>query len=182
MDADDLLNSAIAEAYASAASNAGPILYTLEFLHPAFEIPARVARWPVLGNEPERFKLRLEDDAPADAGQWVEFIACPFEVTPPAQEESAPGEFKIKIEHVGHLLAEHLEAAVRQRDPIRMVFREFLKNRPADPQLIYADYTIVRATVTENAVEATAPLCDWLTRLYGRVYTPDEWPGVRGGR
>ena len=130
---DKLMQLAIAEAYASCPVDDGIILYTLEFLHPTFDQPARVVRWPVTDNEPEKFSLKLEPTAPANPNEYVDFMGVPFEVTPPAQEENAPGEIKIRIENVGPMLTESLLSAVRQRDPVRIVFREYMKSVPEYP-------------------------------------------------
>lgn len=180
--ADNLMDLAIAEAYASCPVDDGIILYTLEFLHPAFERPGRLVRWPVTNNDLEKFSLQLEDTAPANAGEWVDFIAVPFEVTVPAQEENAPGEFTIKIENVGHVITEALQSAVRQREPVKIVFREYLKSMPDQPQLVYTGFSIAKATVNNNGVEATASMIDWLLRPYGKIYTPTGFPGLVRGR
>ena len=179
---DDLMKQAIAEAYASCPVDDAIILYTLEFLHPTFDKPARLVRWPVTSNELQTFSLKLEPEAPVNPGEFVDFIHVPFEVTIPAQEDNAPGEFKIKVEHIGHIMSEHLLSAVRQREPIRMVFREYLKTMPETPQLIYTDFSIATVTVSNNAVEGTATMIDWLLRVYGRIYTPSEFPGLVRGR
>ena len=182
MPDDDLMQKAIAEAYASAPVDEGIILYTIEFLHPTFDVPARVVRWPITQNEPQKFSLKLENTAPENADEFVDFMAVPFEVTLPAQEDNAPGEFTIKIDNVGHILTEHLTGAVRQRDPVRMIFREYMKHIPEYPQLVYTDFSIVKATVSNNSVEATASMIDWLLRPYGRVYLPGDFPGLVRGR
>ena len=182
MSENSLMDMAIAEAYASCPVDEAIILYTLEFIHPTFDQPARVVRWPVTGNEMQRFSLKLEPEAPENPGEYVDFICAPFEVTIPAQEENAPGEFKIRVEHIGHLMSEHLKSAVMQREPVRMVFREYLKTMPESPQLVYTDFSISRVTVTNNSVEASATMIDWLLLVYGRIYTPSEFPGLVRGR
>jgi len=179
---DDLMERAIAEAYASCPVDEGVILYTLEFLHSTLEQPARIVRWPVTGNELEKFSLRLENEAPKNPGEYVDFIAVPFEVTAPAQEENAPGEFKIKIENVGPILTDILTAAVRQREPARIIFREYLKSMPEVPQLVYTDFSIAKVSVSNSAVEATASMIDWLLRPFGEIYTPTKFPGLVRGR
>jgi len=182
MQDNSLMDLAIAEAYASCPVDEGIILYTIEFLHPTLDAPARVVRWPITGNELQKFSLRLEEEAPKNPGEYVDFIAVPFEVTVPAQEENAPGEFRIKIENVGAVLTKTLMDAVRQREPIRIIFREYLKNIPETPQLVYTDFSISKATVNNNSVEATASMIDWLLRPYGRIYTPTDFPGLVRGR
>ena len=61
---DDRTKLAIAEAYASAPVDKAIILYTLEFLHPTFDKPARIVRWPVTSNELKTFSLKLEPAVP----------------------------------------------------------------------------------------------------------------------
>ena len=182
MNPDELMQAAIAEAYASAPLDDGIILYTLEFLHPTFDTPARVVSWPITGNEAERFSLKLEPTAPQDADSFVDFIAVPFDLTKPAQEENAPGEFTLKLENAGPILSEYLQKAVQQRDPVRMIFREYLKHIPEYPQLVYTDFSIARASVKSGSVEGTASMIDWLLRPYGRVYLPGDLPGLVRGR
>jgi len=179
---DKLMEQAIAEAYASCPVDDSIILYTLEFLHSTLEQPARVVRWPVTSNEPEKFSLKLEAEAPVNPEEFVDFIAVPFEVTIPSQEENAPGEFKIRIENVGAILTEALQSAVRQREPVKIIFREYLKSMPEAPQIVYSDFSIARATVNNNSVEATAGMIDWLLRPCGKIYTPTEFPGLVRGR
>ena len=182
MTDEELMKTAIAEAYASCPIDDGIILSTLEFLHPEFDKPARVVCWPVTGNEPEKFRLQLESTAPANPGEWVEYLGVPFEVTIPSQEENAPGQFTIKIANVGHILSESLMAATKQRDPVRMIYREYMQTMPDTPQLIYTDFTIAKASVTENSVEGTATMIDWLLRSTGRKYLPGDFPGLVRGR
>lgn len=178
MNADELMNSAIAEAYASCSMDDGVPLYTIEFNHPTFDTPARIVRWPVLSNEVQHFTLKLEDTAPSNPGEYVDFLHAPFEVTLPAQEENAPGEFQIRIENIGHIISTYLKDAVSQRTPIQMIFREYLKNIPEEPQLVYTDFSISKVTVSNNNIEATATMIDWLLKVYGRIYTPSEFPGL----
>ena len=182
MTPEERAKLAYEEAYASAPVDEGVILYTLEFLHPTFDVPARVVRWPVTSNERQVFSLKLEPEAPINPGEFAEFTHAPFELTLPAQEENAPGEFKIKIDHIGHLLTEDLKSAVRQREPIRIIFREYMKHIPEVPQLVYTDFSISTVTVYQNSIEGTATMIDWLLRVYGRIYTPQDWPGLVRGR
>lgn len=176
-----LWDEAIAEAYASCKVDS-IILDTLEFIHPTLEFPGRIVRWPVTSNDMQVFSLKLEDTAPTNPGEFVDFIAVPFEVTIPSQEENAPGEFTIKIDNIGNVITKALQSAVRQREPIKIIFRQYLKDRPESPNMVYTDFSIAKATVTMNSVEATASMVDWLLRPYGRIYTPSEFPGLVRGR
>lgn len=106
---NDLLQKAVAEAYASAPVEV-QMLHTLELNHKSFTQPARVARWP-LEPEPRRFMLRLEDDAAYDPGALAEFIGLPFDISLPEKSENTPGEVNLRICGVGDYFDEDLEAA-----------------------------------------------------------------------
>lgn len=80
------LDEIIREAYASAPQNV-IVLHTLEILHPAFDKPARVCRWPITGDEPEVFHCLLEPDAQQDAGKIVDLLGVRFDILQP--EKSA---------------------------------------------------------------------------------------------
>ena len=105
---NELLQKAIAEAYASAPVEV-QMLHTLELNHKSFTQPARVARWP-LEPEPRRFMLRLEDDAAYDPGALAEFIGLPFDISLPEKSENTPGEVNLRICGVGDYFDEDLEA------------------------------------------------------------------------
>lgn len=106
---NDLLQKAVAEAYASAPVEV-QMLHTLELNHKSFTQPARVARWP-LEPEPRRFMLRLEDDAAYDPGALAEFIGLPFDISLPEKSENTPGEVTCAFAGVGDYFDEDLEAA-----------------------------------------------------------------------
>lgn len=178
----NLMEKAIAEAYASCKTDMGVVLFTLELYHTNLRESSRAVRWPISSNEPQYMKLGLEDNAPNDAGKVVDFLCLPFEVTIPAQEENAPGEFNIVIENVGSSLTEAMRAAVAGRDTVKMIFREYLQGMPEKPQVVYSDFSISKVSVSAGKVEATASMLDWLLRPYGKLYTPTEFPGLVRGR
>lgn len=117
MSTQERLALAVREALASATQNI-IILETLEFHHPAFSTPARVARWTAASPVPSEFLCRLEEDAPVDAGELVTFIGLPFEIILPDKSEDSPGEFVFKVSGIGFEIEADLEAAVMQGTPI----------------------------------------------------------------
>ena len=181
MTPDEFMKTAMAEAFASCPADE-IVLYTVEFRHPTFDVPARVVCWPITDNDPTKFKLRLESTAPENPNEIVEFIGLPFNLTFPAQEENAPGQFVLRMENVGSVLSGDLLSAVKQREPVRVIFREYLKHIPEYPQSVYVDFSIAEATVSNNNVEGTATMIDWLLRRGGRKYYPSDFPGLVRGR
>jgi hypothetical protein len=179
---DALLEKAIAEAYASAPQNV-IILHAIEINHPAFSEPARVIRWPVTDNEPTRFRCLLEDDAPYNAGQVVEFIGLPFNLSLPDKGDS-PGNFEFRIDNVGDLLDEELEAAALQGGQITAIYREFIKGRelegPAsDP---WYDISITSPHMEGQTIVATGTVLNWIFKPYGKLYLPSDYPALVRGR
>jgi hypothetical protein len=177
----DLWDKAIAEAYASAPADKR-ILYTIELRHPAFTEPVRVVHWPIEEPEPGAHVLTLETDAPVDAGKAVSFIHCGFALTLPQQSERAPGEFSIKLDNVTQVLTEHLVEARKNRKPIDFTYREYLEDMPEEPQLVYHGAQIRRVTCSGGTAEGRAQFVNWLQKVYGRQYTPGEYPGLVRGR
>ncbi|MGX7950488.1 DUF1833 family protein [Oleidesulfovibrio alaskensis] len=177
----DIWDKAIAEAYASAPANSR-ILYTIELRHPAFTEPVRVVHWPIEEPEPGVHTLTLEPDAPVDAGKAVPFVHCGFALTLPQQSERAPGEFVVRIDNVTELLTGHLVAARKQRTPIDFTYREYLESMPEEPQLVYHGAQIRKVSCSAGVAEGRAEFVNWLNKIFGRQYTPGEYPGLVRGR
>ena len=179
---NDLLQKAIAEAYASAPVDV-QMLHTLELNHKSFTQPARVARWP-LEPEPRRFMLRLEDDAAYDPGALAEFIGLPFDISLPEKSENTPGEVNLRISGVGDYFDEDLEAAALGGGSITAIYRGYVLGReeegPAEawPGIHIGSPYLDAAT---GDLTATGTVLDWINLPFGRLYTPGRYPAlVRG--
>ena len=188
---NDLLQKAIAEAYASAPVEV-QMLHTLELNHKSFTQPARVARWP-LEPEPRRFMLRLEDDAAYDPGALAEFIGLPFDISLPEKSENTPGEVNLRICGVGDYFDEDLEAVhlnarigERLRDRVVELARDrgYVLGREAEgpaeawPGIHIGSPYLDAAT---GDLTATGTVLDWINLPFGRLYTPGRYPAlVRG--
>lgn len=171
---------ALAEACASATQET-IIIYTLEFNHPAFSQPARVARWSAAEPELRKFQCKLETDAPYNPGQVVEFIGLPFEVTMPDKTEDNVGEFKFKVSGVGHELDADLEAAVMSGEKITCIFRPYIKGEELEgPAEVWPEINIQSPAIdaTTGDLTATGSLFDWANRTYGYKYTPGKYPAA----
>ena len=77
---DTSLKDAIREAYASAPSKEIDLL-TIELNHPAFTQPLRVVR------DNETLTARLEDTAPENPGETVDFLPYAFDLELPEMDE-----------------------------------------------------------------------------------------------
>lgn len=178
-----LLEQAIAEAYASAPADT-IVLHTLEINHKSFLTPARVVRWPVTDNEPETFRCLLEDTAPYDPGRVVEFVGVPFEITLPAHSTEEAGQFNIRIDNVGDILDEQLEAAAIAGGQITAIYRQYIKGTESTdgPATIWEGIKINSPRMEGQTLVADGAVLDWMQRGYGELYTPEGYPGLVRGR
>lgn len=182
MSTQELLLQALAESYASAVQDT-IILYTLEVNHPSFAQPARVARWTSDRPEPEKFICRLEDTAPVNPTEEVEFIACPFDVRFPDKNEDTAGEFQFKVQGAGFLLDEQLEAAALSGGKITAILRIYVKGEELKgPAEVWPGINIATPNIDSSTGDVTASgsLFDWINRTFGYNYTPSKYPALVG--
>lgn len=176
----ELLARAVLESYASAVQDT-ILLYTVEFNHKAFSQPARVARWSAAQPTPEKFQCKLEDSAPYNPGQVVEFIGLPFEVQMPDKTEDNAGEFKFKVQGVGFELDADLEAAALEGGKIEAILRIYVKGEELQgPAEVWPGINIANPAIdaTTGDVTASGSLFGWLNRTFGYNYTPGKYPAL----
>jgi hypothetical protein len=179
---NELLQQAIAEAYASAPQDE-IVLHTLEINHKSFTQPIRVVRYPVSGPEPERFNCLLEADAPYNPGQVVEFIGLPFELTLPEKDTESPGQFTIRVDNVGDALDEYLENAALGGSKITAIYREYIKGREADgPAQIWQSITLHSPRQEGQSIIMDGAVIDWMFKKFGRLYKVRDYPALALGR
>ena len=183
MDTQELLQQALFESYASAVQDT-ILLYTLEINHKSFTQPARVARWSADTPEPEKFECLLEDTAPCNAGEVVEFIACPFDVRFPDKSDDAAGEFQFKVQAAGFMLEEQLEKAALSGGKITAILRIYIKGEELKgPAEVWPGINISTPNIDSSTGDITANggLFDWIDRTFGYNYTPSKYPALVGG-
>lgn len=171
---------ALAESYASAVQEIIPLI-TVEFNHTAFSQPARVARWGAACPTPEKFICKLEDSAPYNPGQEVEFIGLPFEALFPDKTEDNAGEFQFKVQGVGFELDADLEAACLSGGKITAIVRIYLKGKELEgPAEVWPGIDIKTPTIdaATGDITATGSLFGWLNRTFGYNYTPGKYPAL----
>lgn len=124
---DNSLSEALKEAYASAPSDV-ILLHTLELRHPAFvdetgnPTAIRVARDNV------NHICTLEDTAPLNPGQALEFTAMAFDLTLSPVEAIPIPEITLSIDNVSTEIIKYLDRAVETQDMIEMTYRPYLTN------------------------------------------------------
>lgn len=180
INTQQLLDEAKLEAYASAVQDI-ILLLTVEFNHKAFSVPARVCCWSAASPDPVKFLCRLENDAPYNAGELVEFIGLPFEVQWPDKVDANAGEFQFKVEGAGFELDSDLEAAALSGGEITAIVRVFIKGREKEgPAEVYHNINIKNPSIdaTTGTITANGSFMDWINRTYGYNYTPGKYPAL----
>lgn len=124
---DTTLKEAIKEAYASAPTDE-VILFTIEMRHPAFTVPLRVVR------DYRSWTVTLEESAPENAGEKVEYLPYAFDLELPEVDETGKPEIVITIDNVGRDIMNYLEAAVRTPYKIEVTYRIYLNSDTTGPQ------------------------------------------------
>lgn len=180
MTSQELLQKAIAEAYACADQDIVP-LYAVEIYHRSMTTPARLLRWPLTGPKPRQFTLRHEPQAIYDPGKLVSYIGVPFEVTPPEKGSDSPGSFTFKVSHVGDSLDDQLEAAALGGGIITAVFREYIKGEEASGPASFSPGINLRSPKIDPAtgdLVCVGTVLDWINRKWGRLITPSSNPAL----
>ncbi len=171
---------AIAEAYAHAPQDV-IVLDAVEIDHPSFIQPIRVVRWPVTGPEPERFWLRHEADAGLNPGEVVEYLGLPFEVIPPESSSNSEGRFDFRV-GVTDDVDRYLREAVLNQARIVATFREYVKGREAEgPGLVFPDLEVDSPRREGGHLTFTGVLFGWMSRPYGDIYRPGDYPALVTG-
>lgn len=182
MSEKSLVQLALEEAYASAPQDL-IVLDTFEVHHRTFTTPIRVVRYPVTGPKPDIFKLKLEDDAPADAGLFVEFIGCPFDLQLPDRSSDTIGAFQIRVDGLDDQIDEYMENAALDGGPLTAIYREYIQGMESEgPCSIWRGLELENPRIEEMAFVVDAIVLKWAVRPYGRIYTAMEYPGLVVGR
>ena len=148
------LSEALEEAYASNPSDV-VILDTLELIHPDFkdedgnQAAVRVVRDNV------NLRAFLEDDAPLNAGQEVEFVALGFDLEFPPVNTTPVPEITVTLDNVGREIIKYLDMAASSQDMIKMIYRPYLSTDLSVPQMI-PPLTLVLSDVQANITKITA--------------------------
>ncbi|MDD4519399.1 MAG: DUF1833 family protein [Alphaproteobacteria bacterium] len=176
---DSTLSEALKEAYASAPSDV-ILLHTLELRHPSFvdsegnPTAIRVVRDNV------NHTCTLEDTAPLNAGEAVEFIAMAFDLGLPPVEAIPVPEITLTLDNVSTEIIKYLDQAVETQDMIEMTYRPYLSDDLTCPQMnppITLVITDIKADITK--ITATARMMDIGNKSFpAENYTVKKYPGL----
>ncbi|MDL2315658.1 DUF1833 domain-containing protein [Desulfovibrio sp. OttesenSCG-928-A18] len=177
-------SKALAQAYAAAKHNT-IILHTLEVNHKSFAEPIRVCRYPVTDNQPDIIALRLEDDAPYNPGQVVDFIGVPFNIVTPDNSTDSIGEFQISLDNVADTLHKYLRSAVIHGGQITAIYRDYVRGEGESdngPGQVSHGIKIMSPKKEGSTIVFTGAVLGWTQRSYGYLYTAGGYPGLVRGR
>ena len=171
---DTSLKEAIREAYASAPSSE-VVLFTIEMNHPAFTQPLRVVRDNV------KLEAYLGDSAPENPGEKVTFVPYAFDLTLPEMDEYGKPEITITIDNVGRDIMNYIEAAVRTRYKIDVIYRLYLASDTSgpqnDPPMVMQVNTI---NATPKSISLVAGFADLSNRTFPKfLYTLEQFPSLQ---
>jgi hypothetical protein len=173
-------SEALAAAYASAPESE-ILLDTLEFRHTSFvdgsgnPVAVRVV------NDHTSLTATLEADATLNGGEAVLFQPVAFRFSRPS--EASAGEspsVNLIVDNAARILIPHLDSAKSTRDPIYMVWRQYLASDLTTPHMLPPlTMTIKNVVASMTSVSATASFADLTNRKFPALeYTILKFPGL----
>lgn len=174
------MEQALAEAYAS--NPIDEIVYdTLELHHPAFIDDFGNPTAVRVVQAYENLRAYLEDDAPLNPGEEVEFVGLAFSFSKPGfDDDGGVPSLKFTISNVSREITKYLEQAIVQTDSIVIMWRQYLSSDLSGPQMlpvVRMELTSVEASVM--SITGTATLATVHNFPFpSKQYTPDDFPGL----
>lgn len=176
---DNTLSEALKEAYASAPSDV-ILLHTLELRHPAFiDSDGNPTAIRVVRDHVDHV-CTLEDTAPMNAGEEVEFVAMAFDLELPSVNASPSPEIVITIDNVSTEIVAYLDKAVETQEMIEMTYRPYLSDDLSCPQM-NPPITLIISDISVDCfkITATARMMDIGNKSFpAENYTVKKYPGL----
>jgi hypothetical protein len=176
---DNTLSEALKEAYASAPSDV-ILLHTLELRHPSFvdeqgnQTAIRVVRDHV------SHICTLENSAPLNPGEAVEFVAMAFDLELPPVNNTPTPEISVTIDNVSTEMITYLDRAIETQDMIELTYRPYLSDDLTTPQMD-PPITLVITDIHVDCykITATARMMDIGNKSFpSENYTVKNYPGL----
>lgn len=152
---------------------------TLELQHPAFvESGSPIALRFVLDVQPRL--LGIEAGALFNGGTTQSFVPIAFEASRPEFAQGRVPECRVAIDNVARELMPHLNAAVRVRADLIVLFRQYRSDDMGEPCYGPVEFVIRNARITGTRVEGTAKLADIANMSFPRrTYSRAEFPALQ---
>lgn len=169
------------DAWAEAEASVAPVdvFDTLELQHPAFvDDDGPFAVRAVNGVHDDQ-QFSLEDDAPMDAGEEVNFQAIPFFAERSEFSEGKTPECKVTIDGVDDEITPYLEDAVTLRADMIAIYRQYRADDLSAPCYGPIQFVLKQVEVSGTAITGTLKIDDLSNRKFpNKVYTYKEFPGL----
>lgn len=166
-------------AYASAPET-DVLLDTLEFRHSSF-VTAGLPYAVRAVNDNDVLTATLEDDAPLNAGEAVDFMPLRFGLTRPSETDSGSmPELEITLDNAARVLMPYLDAVKESRDPIEITWRPYLVSDLSAPHMVPV-LTLYMTSVSLNMsqVVARAGFGNMVNRRFPALeYLASKHPGL----
>jgi hypothetical protein len=175
---DRLRGVSLSVAYAEAAAIAPvtrAMLWTYELWHPSLAEPIRFV------DDIVDFSGILEDAAPRDAADLVEFIACRLTINRPEESDTAATpEVSLSREGVSGIVKQALDAARGSLIPWTLIERVYASDDPSGPaKLPVATYLLNKGTLSGTLASFSASFGDPGNVSIPRLtFRRSEYPGL----
>jgi len=129
----------------------------------------------------EDLMATLEDSAPMNAGETVEFKALPIEVSGPDETDSSETpSITIAIDGVSLHVVGQLDRAVQTLEPVQVTFRTYASDDTSGPAMLpVITMTLRDVEVGETRITARASFFDPTNRAFPRAdYVATLYPGL----
>lgn len=159
------------------------VFHTLELIHPAFvdDIDGPFSVRCVNGvGEPMNFTL--EDGAPLNGGETVEFRAIPFKDELPDFAEGQTPTCKITVDSIGDEIIPYLEAATQVRADMIAIYRQYRSDDTSAPCYGPVQFVVKKVRQKAASIEGQAQLKNLSNLKFpNKVFTFTDFPGLANG-
>jgi hypothetical protein len=168
------LSEALQEA-AAVAPVGRAMLYAYELWHESFAEPIRFV------NDVAALTATLEAAAPRDAGDEVEFLACPLSLQRPEESDTAASpSVTLGRPDVAGLLKAALDAARGSTEPWTIIERVYASDDTSTPAMLPPlTFEVTGVELAGAAASLTASYGDWVNWAVPRTtFRRAEYPGL----
>jgi hypothetical protein len=149
---------------------------TFEIYHPAMTQLFRFAQGYV------QESLPLEDDAPRNPGEVVDFKAIAAQITEPAESSRGEPILTIALGAVGSEVNEQV-SLIKGEDtqtPVQLIYRKYYTGDLSAPVLVYRLSLSSISFESYTQINFTAEDYDFSNKTSGEIYTLERFPGLIG--
>lgn len=130
-------------------------------------------------NDTQDHIFRLEQDAPLDGGQDVEFTAIPFTWGHPSVAEGQAPQADLRVDNVERELEPYLDQIETSFEPIIVIYRVYLSNRGTVVDKGPFRFVLKEIATDNGSVSGKVEIASPQNLKFGtRVYSADEFASL----